>query len=526
MRAAGEEEGINARGIALFSVTEKEGVEKVARAACAAGLEILSTGGTARHLRNHGIEVKEAGEYSGAGEILSGRVKTLAPRIHAGLLGRWDEEKDRHDMKRLGALPIRLLVCNLYHLEGVSPESVEGIDIGGVAMLRAAAKNWKYVAVVTDPEDYEETVAVLESEARNASLAGALGTEEWRRRLALRAWRLVRDYDERIASAFAPEEEEGPAALSLLERGRGTLFLEQVMPLRYGENPHQRAGWFRTAKRGVHEIEILDGKTISYNNLLDMTAAMNLALDLGKDAVAVIKHQTPCGAAVGGTISENLAAAIATDRESAFGSVIAVNGAVDEEAFAAMKGLFVEVLFVRGLSSGARSLLGKRKKMRAVIWENPLSDGLVIRNVPGGLLIQRSDEEEEETCGLKNWRVVTKREPTEEEKRDLRIAELIAKHARSNAVALVKNGTAVGIGSGRTSRVKAVRDAVSIAGDRLPGTVMGSDAFFPFPDGLEEAKGITAVIQPGGSIRDEEVIAYADAAGLAMVFTDRRHFRH
>ncbi len=489
---------------ALISVTDKTGVVEAASALEKLGYAIIATGGTAKVLEGAGCTIIDAGTLSGYGELLGGRVKTLSPVIFAGILCRRENPGDLEQMAEKQLPLIDVVICNLYDFDPSSP-STDKIDIGGVSLIRAAAKNARAVTVLVDPADYSAAVMDLASGDEARIAAG-------RTRLASKAWDHVESYDANIAAAYR----QSPSLRIVSRDGRS---------MRYGENPHQEATWWRFPGPGLHDARIHEGKELSYNNLLDLSAAIALADDIGPGAVAVIKHQNPCGAALKSSLAASMAAAVEADRVSAFGGIVAAHGVVDEECCRVLEGLFLEVVVANGFTDGARRELSKRKNIRIVEWPERSRDAWEYRSVPGGILVQSTDRltSSSPECLLKT---VSKRDPDEREMRDMKIAESVVKHVRSNAIVLVKDGVTVGIGAGQMNRADSVRIAVQKAGEKAEGAVMASDAFFPFADGIESAKGVSAVIQPGGSVRDEEVIAAADKLGMALVFTGARHFRH
>jgi phosphoribosylaminoimidazolecarboxamide formyltransferase/IMP cyclohydrolase len=504
---------------ALVSVSDKRGVAAFARRLDRMGFEIISTGGTARTLEENRIPVIPVSEVTGAREILGGRVKTLHPMIHGGILANLDDPDHVTELVEHGIGPIDLVCINLYPFEetvagGASEkEAVEQIDIGGPAMLRAAAKNFKSVIVVPSPEFYREVLAELD-----------LGevSEETRRRLALAAFRRTAGYDAAIAGWFEDLVVSGEAFPGSL-----TMRYEKVLPLRYGENPHQRAAYYAGMGRDhlLSGAEKLQGKDLSFNNLNDLDAARALLAELGeRAAAAIVKHATPCGAAIGETVREAYEKALASDPVSAFGGIVALNGPVDGELAGEITKVFTEVLVAPDFSPEARETLGA-KPNTILLQAGPLAlPELSARDVSGGLLLQDADVIEDES----GYRVVTEKKPAPEQMADLLFAWRVAKRVRSNAIVLARDGATVGIGGGQTSRVDASELAVKKAGERTRGAVAASDAFFPFADGVEALAeaGITAVIQPGGSKRDEEVKEAANERGVTMVFTGRRHFLH
>ena len=517
-------------GRALISVSDKSGLAEFGRFLADRGIEILSTGGSAAALRDAGIPVTEVSDYTGFPQIMGGRVKTLHPKIHGGILARRDV--DGGAMATHEIAPIDLVVVNLYPFERTvasgadSDTCIENIDIGGPALIRAAAKNHASVTVVTDSEDYDRVMAEM------AENDGAT-TPELRRRLAATAYARTASYDSAIA-AWCAESWDAEFPRRVIFAGIHT------ETLRYGENPHQKAALYRTAdsRPGVASATQIQGKELSYNNLNDTDAAFELVAEFDAPAVAIIKHANPCGVATGASQAEAYALALRCDPVSAFGGIIAVNRALDGETAAAIAKLFAEVVIAPEISADARKLLAGRKNLRVLetgAMPDPATAGMIFRPLAGGFLLQDRDTGHIDADALK---IVTKRIPDEREIADLIFAFTVCKHVKSNAIVYVRDGATVGVGAGQMSRVDSSRiaarkaaDAAEAAGLAEPltrGSVVASDAFFPFADGLIAAAeaGVTAVIQPGGSVRDEEVIAAADDAGLAMVFTGMRHFRH
>ncbi|HEX6103310.1 MAG TPA: bifunctional phosphoribosylaminoimidazolecarboxamide formyltransferase/IMP cyclohydrolase, partial [Alphaproteobacteria bacterium] len=515
---------------ALLSVSDKTGLVELGRALAEAGAEILSTGGSARALQQAGVAVREVADFTGFPEILDGRVKTLHPRIHGGLLGRRNDAAHRAAMEAHDLPPIDLVAVNLYPFEatiaaGADRETaIENIDIGGPALIRSAAKNHAHVAVLTDPAQYPELVQTLAAEG---------GTRlPLRRGLAAAAYARTASYDAAIAAWAAREEGE-------LFPERLTLAGQLAQQLRYGENPHQRAAFYVTGERrsGLAAATQLQGKELSYNNLNDTDAALELAAEFDEPAVVIVKHANPCGVAVGEDTLEAWKRALACDPVSAYGGIVALNRPLDALTAMALSELFLEVVIAPGADEAAQVALAAKKNLRLLVTDgmpDPVAPGLVMRSLSGGLLVQQRDAGRVTDADLK---VVTKRPPSPAERRDLLFAFRVAKHVKSNAIVYAKGGATVGIGAGQMSRVDSARiavlkseDAAKAAGEirRTEGAVVASDAFFPFADGLIAAAdaGVTAVIQPGGSLRDEEVIQAADERGLAMVFTGMRHFRH
>src|SRR4051812_1139669 len=511
---------------ALLSVSDKRGLVEFARGLVQLGVEIVSTGGTARELAEQGIETRPGGGYTGFPEILDGRVKTLNPRIYAGLLA---VRSDDHHMETLGEHsvdPIDLVCVNLYPFERVSAtrgvedhEVIENIDIGGPTLIRAAAKNHDFSAVVVTPESYDAVLGELEESSGMLSL-------QTRRSLALEAFAYTARYDAAIARWFAEQEEDFPSQY--------TRSFEKVLDLSYGENPHQRAAYYAETAARTHLMSMvskLHGKELSFNNLLDLDSGRRVIEDFGLPAVAIIKHNNPCGAAGGATIEEAFDKALATDPQSAFGGVFCLNRPVDPAVAEKLNAMFVEAVFAPGYEDDALALLEQKPNVRLL--ENqerrtiPVAEH-DIKRVRGGILVQDRDTGMEERELMS---VATTRKPTEEEWGELLFAMRVCKHVRSNAIVLSRGLGTVGIGAGQMSRVGSVRiaiDKAAAAGLSLDGAALASDAFFPFADGPQAAidAGVRAIIQPGGSQRDPEVVDACDAAGVAMVFTARRHFRH
>ncbi|MGG7565041.1 bifunctional phosphoribosylaminoimidazolecarboxamide formyltransferase/IMP cyclohydrolase [Rhodovulum sp. DZ06] len=519
---------------ALLSVSDKTGLEDFAKALVAKGVELVSTGGTARAMRDAGLNVRDVAELTGFPEMMDGRVKTLHPKVHGGLLALRDNAEHVAAMDAHNIVPIDILVVNLYPFEETvakgadAAECIENIDIGGPAMIRAAAKNHGHVAVVTDVEDY---AAVLEQLDEHGGTTAAFRTT-----LAARAYARTGAYDAAVStwmSAHAGDAAPRRRAVA------GTL----RQTLRYGENPHQSAAFYVTGddRPGVATAQQLQGKELSYNNINDTDAAYELVAEFDPNlsaACAIIKHANPCGVARGATLAEAYQRAFDCDRTSAFGGIIALNRVLDGETAEEIAKIFTEVVIAPGVDEDARKIFEKKKNLRLLTVDglpNPAAPGTTWRQVAGGYLLQDRDAGR---ITLDDLQIVTKKAPTEAQLNDLLFAWKVAKHVKSNAIVYVKDGATVGVGAGQMSRVDSTRIAARKAQDmaealELPqpltiGSAVASDAFFPFPDGLltvAEA-GATCVIQPGGSIRDQEVIDAADEAGLAMVYTGMRHFRH
>jgi phosphoribosylaminoimidazolecarboxamide formyltransferase/IMP cyclohydrolase len=520
---------------ALISVSDKAGVVELARALDGWGVDLLSTGGTAQALKGAGLTVKDVAEHTGFPEMLDGRIKTLHPKVHGGLLAVRGRAEHEAAAAAHGIAPIDLLVVNLYPFEATVAKGaafadcIENIDIGGPAMIRAAAKNHAAVTVVVDPQDYP---FVLEAMRRN----GGATTLELRKSLAAKAFARTAAYDAAIGGWLAGTLGETAPAWRAFGGRLG-------QKLRYGENPHQLAALYLAgdSRPGVATAIQHQGKELSYNNLGDADAAVELVAEFHPEvspAVAIVKHANPCGVATGATLVDAWRKALRCDPVSAFGGIVALNAAIDADTARAIAGIFTEVVIAPGATDEAKAILAARKGLRLLTTgglPNARAEGLTFRSLAGGFLVQSRDNAVVDDMAL---RVVTKRAPTPQELADLKFAFKVAKHVKSNAIVYARDGATVGIGAGQMSRVDSARiaalkaaDAARAAGEPEPltkGSVVASDAFFPFADGLLAAAeaGATAVIQPGGSVRDDEVIKAADERGLAMVFTGTRHFRH
>ncbi len=520
-------------GRALISVSDKTGVLDLARALVAEGVELISTGGTAALLRDAGLVVRDVADVTGYPEMMDGRVKTLHPAVHGGLLALRDDDEHLLAMAAHGIEPIDLLIVNLYPFEdtvarGADADTcIENIDIGGPAMIRAAAKNHRFVAVVTDPADYGPLLDQMKLLDGATSLA-------FRKSLAMQAFARTAAYDAAVSGWMAAQLGETPRHRSFAGR--------LAQGLRYGENPHQAASFYHdgSGRQGVATARQWQGKELSYNNINDTDAAFELVAEFAgpQPACAIIKHANPCGVAMGGSLRDAYRLAYDCDRTSAFGGIVALNQPLDEETALEIARIFTEVVIAPGASDAARAVFAGKRNLR-LLTTGGLPDagarGLVFRQVAGGFLVQDRDAGVVTEAQL---RVVTKRAPSDAELADLLFAWKVAKHVKSNAIVYAKNGATVGIGAGQMSRIDSTRIAalksldmaatLGLKTSTTQGAVVASDAFFPFSDGLLAAAeaGATAVIQPGGSMRDDEVIAAADEADLAMVFTGQRHFRH
>jgi phosphoribosylaminoimidazolecarboxamide formyltransferase/IMP cyclohydrolase len=509
---------------ALISLSDKTGLGELAAGLTKHGVEIVSTGGTAAKLRGHGAGVRDISDLTGFPEMMDGRVKTLHPKVHGGLLGVRDNPDHVTAMEEHRIAPIDLVVVNLYPflstvMSGADRDTViENIDIGGPSMVRSAAKNHAFVAIVTDPADYAELLGELDANDGATSL-------DFRRRLAAKAYALTAEYDSTIAQwfAFADQGERWPASWTLASKLK--------MPLRYGENPHQRAALYTQvgARRHVlSQVGQLHGKELSFNNVLDLDAARRAVRDFEVPACVIVKHNIPCGAAVARSGLDAYRNAFACDPISAFGGIIALNRRVDAPLAQALSEQFVEVLIAPEYDEDALEILTRKPNVRILAdgeRRRPAGLQLDLRPVEGALLVQDRDSVKAARDAME---VVTAKRPTDAEWEDLLLCWRVAKHVKSNAIVLARDLATVGIGAGQTSRVDAVKLAVEKAQSPVEGAVLASDAFFPFADGPEAAiaAGVRAIVQPGGSVRDEDSIAVADQAGIVMVLTGRRHFRH
>lgn len=521
---------------ALISVSNKKGIVDFARELSSMGVEILSTGGTAKSVRDAGIPVTEVSDYTGFPEMLDGRLKTLHPKIHGGLLARRGSLKDMEDIEKHGIKPIDMVVVNLYPFEetvskaGVTfEEAVENIDIGGPTMLRAASKNFQDVAVVVDPDDYDAIIKEMKSN-------GELGRDT-KLSLAKKVFDHTARYDTLIADYLRGVTEKEKSFPEYL-----TTSLKRVAVLRYGENPHQKAAIYRERTKGLSlaDAKVLQGKEMSFNNYLDTHSALLLALEFDKTACAVIKHNNPCGVAVGGTPVEAYKKAVKTDPVSAFGGVVAFNTEVDEDAAKEMKDIFLEVVIAPSFTKGALGIFSRKPNVRllelpdiiravsirqSAFSSQKILDGWDMKRIAGGLLLQGWDYSGEDIMSLK---AVTKRQPTKDELEAMSFAWKVGKHVKSNAIVYAFRDRTVGIGIGQTSRVYSAKIGALNACESVEGSVVASDGFFPFRDGIDVLRevGVTAVVQPGGSMKDEEVIKAADEYNMAMIITGVRHFRH
>jgi phosphoribosylaminoimidazolecarboxamide formyltransferase/IMP cyclohydrolase len=529
---------------ALLSVSDKRGLVELARGLHARGVELVSTGATARTLEAAGLPVVPVSAVTGTPELLEGRVKTLHPAIHGGILARRHRPEDRAALARHGIREIDLVVVNLYPFAAAAARDdiavdalLEAIDIGGPSLIRAAAKNFRDVLVVVDPDDYPEVLARCERGGWDLS---------FRLRLAQKAFAHTAAYDERIAAVFETMSVDGeevrrvPVAFDGVFPDRLVLRLAKVRDLRYGDNPHQRAAWYALSGEppGFAAAALAQGKPLSWTNLLDLDAAVRLVGQFVRPAAAIVKHTNPCGVAEADTLAEAYGRARSADPQSAFGGIVGLNRAVDVATARALAATFLEAVVAPDVEAEARAVLAARPNLRLLVLPEAAPDRRATpaaarewRTIPGGLIVQEHDEVEEAAAPwprVPGLRVVTRRTPTEEEWRALQFAWRVVACVKSNAIVFARPGETVAVGAGQMSRVDAVKVAIMKGGDRIRGTVVASDAFFPFRDSIDvlAEAGAAAVVQPGGSVRDAEVIAAADEHGLAMVFTGRRHFRH
>ncbi len=505
---------------ALISVSDKTGIVEFARALEDLGIDIISRGGTLQALKEAGIKARQVSEITNFPEMMDGRVKTLHPMVHGGILAIRDNHEHIAAMEEHKIESIDLVVVNLYPFRetiakpNVSrEEAIENIDIGGPSMVRSAAKNSKYVGIIVNPAYYEDVLVQLREQ-------GTL-TDEFRLRLAQEAFAHTAAYDVAIANYLGEQLEEGPCP------GEYLCAYEKVQDLRYGENPHQSAAFYREIGKnsGLGALKQLHGKELSYNNLVDMESAWNMVWEFVKPAACIIKHTNPCGAATGESIADAYVRAYEADPVSAFGGIVAVNGPVDKATAEEMSKLFLEVIMATSFTEEALAILEQKKNIRLIQLDAPLEGQVTIKKVSGGLLVQTEDDLPENEA---DYEVVTNSKPTPEEWEALHFAWKMVKHVKSNAIVVSSANQTLGVGAGQMNRVGSAKIALEQAGDKAKGAVLASDAFFPFGDTVEEAAkcGIRAIIQPGGSVRDQESIDNANKFGIAMVFTKVRHFKH
>ena len=514
---------------ALVSVSDKTGLEELVHCLAKHNIQIISTGGTSKAIQELGVNVNDVASITNFPEMMDGRVKTLHPNIHGGLLAKRDNDDHKNSQKEHGIQDIDLVVVNLYPFEETinsdsnEEKCIENIDIGGPAMLRSAAKNHQFVTVVTDTNDYQDIISELDKNDGSTTI-------EFRKKLAAKTYAITAQYDTLISNWFLKDDNE----LKINFSSPGTLSSE----LRYGENPHQSAGIYKSSfqKSGIPYADLIQGKELSYNNINDADAALQLIkeFDPKESAVAIIKHANPCGVACGKSLIDAYEKAFSCDTTSAFGGIIAVNQTLDEDTAKKILEVFTEVIIIPEITEGAKKILQEKSKIRVLLVNNINSNKVnhSFKSIEGGILVQSGDDKETKDSDLK---IVTKIQPTKEQRSDMLFAFKVCKHVKSNAIIYVKNKKTIGIGAGQMSRV----DSAKIASQKnsemeptdensLKDSIVASDAFFPFADGLlvTIASGATAVIQPGGSIKDDEVIKAADEAGISMVFTGTRHFKH
>ncbi|WP_319422054.1 bifunctional phosphoribosylaminoimidazolecarboxamide formyltransferase/IMP cyclohydrolase [Pleurocapsa sp. FMAR1] len=509
--------------LALFSVWDKTGLVELAQQLVETfGFEIISSGGTAKALQDAGITVTKVSDYTGSPEILGGRVKTLHPRIHGGILARRDLAEDRQDLEANNIRPLDLVVVNLYPFEQTIaqpnvtiPEAIEKIDIGGPTLIRAAAKNFKYLTVLCNPSQYDQYLSEYQQSQGEVSLA-------FRQQMAGQAFAHTNSYDRAIADYFAKLNRSEDMEDSYSIRGN------KVQSLRYGENPHQPAAWYQSAASGWAAASKLQGKELSYNNLVDLEAARRIITEFkpSEPAAAVLKHTNPCGAAMGNTLAEAYEKAFNADSVSAFGGIVALNQPIDAATAEALTKTFLECVVAPGCDREAKAILQAKSKLRILILPD-LATGQkeTIKAIAGGFLVQASDDKIENP---NDWQMVTEKKPTPEQIEEMLFAQKLVKHVKSNAILISRDRATIGIGAGQMNRVGSVQIALEQAGDKAQGGVMASDGFFPFDDSVRTAAaaGISAIIQPGGSIRDRESIAAANELGIVMVLSGTRHFLH
>jgi phosphoribosylaminoimidazolecarboxamide formyltransferase/IMP cyclohydrolase len=513
--------------LALLSVSDKTGLLDLARELSTTyNFQLISSGGTAKALKAAELEVIKVSDYTGAPEILGGRVKTLHPRIHGGILARLDLPEHQQDLTDNEIQPIRIVVVNLYPFEETIAkpnvtleDAIENIDIGGPTLIRASAKNYNHVAVLSSPSQYVEFLEELKANNGETTL-------EFRKKLAVAAFKHTQSYDTAIAKYLSGDEEKPSNTIS----SSYTLLCNNPMPLRYGENPHQPATWYQVgeAPKGWSAAQQLQGKELSFNNLLDLEAARSIIAEFGDDqpAAVIIKHNNPCGVAIGSTIAEAYQKAFDSDSTSAFGGIVALNRPIDEKTAQLLNKTFLECVVAPACVPSVSTILSKKQNLRVLV----LSDFYqgsheTVKTIAGGLLVQTSDDD---SVKPDKWKVVTQKQPNPEQLQELIFAWKVSRHVKSNAIVITKNSTTIGIGAGQMNRVGSTKIALEQAGEKAQGAFLASDGFFPFDDSVRTAAaaGITAIVQPGGSLRDADSIKAADELGLVMVITGVRHFLH
>ena len=508
--------------VALISVSDKRGIEEFVKFLISKGFRIIATSSTARFLREKGLDVEDVSSFTGFPEILGGRVKTLHPKIHAGILARRDKKEDMAVLESEGFPPIDMVICNLYPFEDiikqdnpVMEEVIENIDIGGPTLVRAAAKNFEHVTVIVNPDRYKDVIEELRSK-------GEVSLEK-KRELAVEAFEHIARYDAIIANYLRERLTKNKFPENLV------IPLEKVQPTRYGENPHQEASFYRILPYGggITNVEQLQGKQLSYNNILDAEAALDCLREFSEPTAVIVKHTSPCGIASATNIMDAWKRAFETDPISPFGGIVAFNREVEEKLAEELTKHFLEIVIAPHFGKEALNVFKKKKNLRLLQVRDIYSGrgNFVYRSVNGGMLVQDKDTGEIDTS---NWKVVTRKKPNKEDIESMIFAVKCVKHVKSNAVVFVKESKTVAIGGGQTSRIDAVRVAVDKGGERIRDSIMASDGFFPFRDAIDVAAdaGVRAIVQPGGSIRDKEIIEAADERGICMVFTGQRYFRH
>jgi phosphoribosylaminoimidazolecarboxamide formyltransferase/IMP cyclohydrolase len=516
--------------LALLSVSDKTGLLELARSLVEEfQFEIISSGGTAQTLKDAGLPVMKVSDYTGSPEILGGRVKTLHPRIHGGILARLDQPQDQSDLAVNQIRPISLVVVNLYPFEQTIakpdvalPEAIEQIDIGGPAMLRAAAKNFAHLTVLCNPEQYQPYLEELRQHGEV--------TLPFRQSSALRAFQHTAAYDQAISSYLAEQQAEqeskqSDATASALPVSF-TLTGQQIQSLRYGENPHQPAAWYQTGATGWAAATKLQGKELSYNNLVDLEAARRIVAEFTEPAAVIIKHTNPCGVALGDNISEAYSKAFAADSVSAFGGIVALNRSIDATTATELTKTFLECVVAPACEPEAEQILGAKSKVRVLVLPDLLTGAKqLVKQIAGGFLVQAADDQPVDSA---QWQVVSQRQPTPAQLAELVFAWKVCKHVKSNAIVVTNKRTTCGVGAGQMNRVGSVKIALEQAGEKAKGAILASDGFFPFDDSVRTAAaaGVEAIVQPGGSMRDQDSITAADELGLVMLLTGVRHFLH
>ena len=508
--------------VALISVSDKRGIEEFVKFLISKGFRVIATSRTARFLREKGLDVEDVSSFTGFPEILGGRVKTLHPKIHAGILARRDKKEDMAVLKSEGFPPIDMVICNLYPFEDIIKQDnpvlegvIENIDIGGPTLVRAAAKNFEHVTVIVNPDRYKDIIEELRSR-------GEVSLEK-RRELAVEAFEHIARYDAIIANYLRERLTKNKFPENLV------IPLEKVQPTRYGENPHQEASFYRILPYGggITNAEQLQGKQLSYNNILDAEAALDCLREFSEPTAVIVKHTSPCGIASAKNIMDAWKKAFESDPISPFGGIVAFNRKVEEKLAEELTKHFLEIVIAPHFDKEALNVFKKKKNLRLLQVKDIYSGrgNFVYRSVNGGMLVQDKDIGEIDTS---NWKVVTRKKPNKEDIKSMIFAVKCVKHVKSNAVVFVKGSKTVAIGGGQTSRIDAVRIAVDKGGERIRDSIMASDGFFPFRDAIDVAAdaGVRAIVQPGGSIRDKEIVEAADERGICMVFTGQRYFRH